>query len=158
MVKCKQIKYSKSKQEAYLKLNSLLVDYIVDTRSSTSSQSGSALQKGQYLDFYLEYDKGNKTIKVDIMNSNTPIGILVVQDGVWSYCPASRFGSLTYYRLEQLFIKKLKGVIGSLLNYTMWGKAVVLTVVITRYGIFYSKRDSYGDFLEIGKSPNIDLG
>lgn len=78
MVKCKQIKYSKSKQEAYLKLNSLLVDYIVDTRSSTSSQSGNALQKGQYLDFYLEYDKGNKTIKVDIMNSNTPIGILVV--------------------------------------------------------------------------------
>lgn len=40
----------------------------------------------------------------------------------------------------------------------MWGKAVVLTVVITRYGIFYSKRDSYGDFLEMGKSPNIDLG
>ena len=46
MVKCKQIKYSKSKQEAYLKLNSLLVNYIVDTRSSTSSQSGERFAEG----------------------------------------------------------------------------------------------------------------
>lgn len=157
MVKEKKIKYSKSKQEAYRKLNDLVIGYIVDTHGFISQQTGYVLQKNQYLDFYLRCYKDNNDIHINVSYSGMTVGAINVQNGVWSYSPFSTSSSSRSYRLEPSLVKKLKSVLKSLLNYTMRDDEAVLSVYISYYDLHYYKTDKWGHNLELGVSPYINL-
>lgn len=157
MVKEKKIKYSKSKQDAYRKLNDLVIGYIVDTHGFTSLQTGYVLQKNQYLDFYLRYHKDSDDIHINISYSEMTVGAINVQNDVWYYAPFSNSRSSSSYRLDLSLVKKLKSVLKSLLNYTMRDDEAVLSVYISYYDLHYYKTNKQGQLLERGVSPHINL-
>lgn len=157
MVKEKKIKYSKSKQDAYRKLNDLVIGYIVDTQGFVSPKTGYVLQKNQYLDFYLSYDKATSTMGVHIRYSGMSVGAIKVQNNIWYYTPFSNFSSSSTYSLEPSLVNKLRSVLKSILNYSMKDEEVILTVDITYYSLFYCKIDKFGHYLEHGSSSYINL-